>query len=109
MFEGWDSRNLSILDIAVLRPSFFSRNLVFGLKPLVDWMRPIHIFEDGFFYLKSSDGIPRWQLEGGNRSMLPKVNSWRDTGDAPGRKNHQEEAKLTPPHPQPAHSIPTPH
>jgi hypothetical protein len=27
-------------------------------------------------------------------SMLPKVNSWRDAGDTPGRKNHQEEAKL---------------
>jgi hypothetical protein len=27
-------------------------------------------------------------------SMLPKVNSWRDAGDIPGRKNHQEEAKL---------------
>jgi hypothetical protein len=26
--------------------------------------------------------------------MLPKVNSWRDAGDTPGRKNHQEEAKL---------------
>jgi hypothetical protein len=28
------------------------------------------------------------------KSMLPKVNSWRDTGDRPGRKNHQKEAKL---------------
>jgi hypothetical protein len=27
-------------------------------------------------------------------SMLPKVNSWRDAGNTPGRKNHQEEAKL---------------
>jgi hypothetical protein len=27
-------------------------------------------------------------------SMLPKVNSWRDAGDTPGRKNHQEQAKL---------------
>jgi hypothetical protein len=26
--------------------------------------------------------------------MLPKVNSWRDAGDTPGRKKHQEEAKL---------------
>jgi hypothetical protein len=26
--------------------------------------------------------------------MLPEVNSWRDAGDTPGRKNHQEEAKL---------------
>jgi hypothetical protein len=26
--------------------------------------------------------------------MLPKVNSWRDAGDTPGRKNHQEEAKF---------------
>jgi hypothetical protein len=37
--------------------------------------------------------------------VLPKVKSWRDTGHMPGRKDHQEEAKLTPPHPQPAHSI----
>jgi hypothetical protein len=22
--------------------------------------------------------------------MIPKVNSWRDTGDTPGRKNHQK-------------------
>jgi hypothetical protein len=27
-------------------------------------------------------------------SMLSKVNSGRDTGDTPGRKNYQEEAKL---------------
>jgi hypothetical protein len=26
--------------------------------------------------------------------MLPKVKSWRDAGDMPGRKKHQEEAKL---------------
>jgi hypothetical protein len=26
--------------------------------------------------------------------MLPKVKSWRDAGDTPGRKNHKEEAKL---------------
>jgi hypothetical protein len=26
--------------------------------------------------------------------MLPEVKSWRDTGDTPYRKNHQEEAKL---------------
>jgi hypothetical protein len=26
--------------------------------------------------------------------MLPKVKSWRDTGDTPYRKYHQEEAKL---------------
>jgi hypothetical protein len=26
--------------------------------------------------------------------MLPKVNSWRDAGDTPGRKNHQEDVKL---------------
>jgi hypothetical protein len=28
------------------------------------------------------------------RKQIPKVNSWRDAGDTPGRKNHQEEAKL---------------
>jgi hypothetical protein len=27
-------------------------------------------------------------------SVLPKVKSWRDAGDIPYRKNHQEEAKL---------------
>jgi hypothetical protein len=26
--------------------------------------------------------------------MLPKVKSWRDAGDTPCRKNHQEEAKV---------------
>jgi hypothetical protein len=26
--------------------------------------------------------------------MLPKVNSWRDAGDTPGRKNQEKEAKL---------------
>jgi hypothetical protein len=38
--------------------------------------------------------IPRRRLEGGSRKILPKVKSWRDGGDMPGRKNHQEEAKL---------------
>jgi hypothetical protein len=36
------------------------------------------------------DGDKREEAE----SMLPKVKFWRDTGDTPGRKNHQEEAKL---------------
>jgi hypothetical protein len=27
-------------------------------------------------------------------SVLPKVKSWRDSGDTPGMKNHQEEPKL---------------
>jgi hypothetical protein len=27
------------------------------------------------------------------KSVLPKVKSWRDAGDTPYRKNHQEEAK----------------
>jgi hypothetical protein len=36
------------------------------------------------------DGDYREEAE----SKLPKVNSWRDTGDTHGRKNHQEEAKL---------------
>jgi hypothetical protein len=27
-------------------------------------------------------------------SVLLKVKSWRDAGDTPGRKNHQEEAKF---------------
>jgi hypothetical protein len=40
-----------------------------------------------------------WRLQDGNyreeaENVLPKVKSWRDTGDAPCRKNHQEEAKL---------------
>jgi hypothetical protein len=30
--------------------------------------------------------------------VLPKVKSWRDTGDTPGKINHQEEAKLQHPH-----------
>jgi hypothetical protein len=38
--------------------------------------------------------IPRWQLEGGRRKHAPTVKSWRDTGDTPCRKAHQEEAKL---------------
>jgi hypothetical protein len=38
--------------------------------------------------------IPRWQLEGGSRKRASKVKSWRDAGDTPYRKNHQEEAKL---------------
>jgi hypothetical protein len=38
-------------------------------------------------------------LEDGNyreeaESMLPKVKSWRDAGDMPCKKNHQEKAKL---------------
>jgi hypothetical protein len=28
------------------------------------------------------------------KSVLPKVKPWRDDGDTPYRKNHQEEAKL---------------
>jgi hypothetical protein len=32
--------------------------------------------------------------KGGQESVLPKVNSWGDAGETPGRKNHQEEAKL---------------
>jgi hypothetical protein len=28
------------------------------------------------------------------RGRKQKVKSWRDTGDSPYRKNHQEEAKL---------------
>jgi hypothetical protein len=35
------------------------------------------------------DGDYREEAE----SMLPKVKSWRDAGDTPYRKNHQEEAK----------------
>jgi hypothetical protein len=33
-----------------------------------------------------------WREEA--ESLLLKVKSWRDTRDTPGRKNHQEEAKL---------------
>jgi hypothetical protein len=36
------------------------------------------------------DGDYREEAE----SVLPKVKSWRDSGDTPYRKNHQEEAKL---------------
>jgi hypothetical protein len=36
----------------------------------------------------------RWQLERRRRSVPPKVKSWRDAGDTPYRKKHQEEAKL---------------
>jgi hypothetical protein len=43
---------------------------------------------------KEKRGIPRWWLEVGAESMLPKVKSWRDAGETLCRKNHQEEAKL---------------
>jgi hypothetical protein len=43
---------------------------------------------------KRDPKIPRWQLREEAESMLPKVKSWRDTGDTPYRKNHGEEAKL---------------
>jgi hypothetical protein len=36
------------------------------------------------------DGGKREEAE----SVPPKVKSWRDAGDTPYRKNHQEEAKL---------------
>jgi hypothetical protein len=36
------------------------------------------------------DGDEREEAE----SMLPEVNSWRDTGDSPVRKKHEEEVKL---------------
>jgi hypothetical protein len=36
------------------------------------------------------DGCQREEAE----SVLPKVKSWRDTGDKPYRKNHWEKAKL---------------
>jgi hypothetical protein len=36
------------------------------------------------------DGYYREESE----RVLSKVKSWRDTGDTPYRKNHQEEAKL---------------
>jgi hypothetical protein len=32
--------------------------------------------------------IPRWWLEGGAESMLPKVKSWKDAGGTPYRKKH---------------------
>jgi hypothetical protein len=40
--------------------------------------------------VRFQDGNLREEAE----SMLPKLKSWRDAGDAPYRKNHQEEAKL---------------
>jgi hypothetical protein len=39
---------------------------------------------------KFQDGSYREEAE----SMLPKVKSWRDNGDTPYRKKHQEEAKF---------------
>jgi hypothetical protein len=36
------------------------------------------------------DGDYREEVE----SMLPKVNSWRDARDTPGKKNSKKEAKL---------------
>jgi hypothetical protein len=36
------------------------------------------------------DGDKREEAE----SVLPKIKSWRDVGNTPYRKNHQEEAKL---------------
>jgi hypothetical protein len=47
-----------------------------------------------FCQLKTKTKIPRWQQKEEAENMLPKVNSWRDAGDTPGRKNHQEQAKL---------------
>jgi hypothetical protein len=38
--------------------------------------------------------IPRWQLWEEAESVLPKVKSWRDTGETPHRENYREEAKL---------------
>jgi hypothetical protein len=38
--------------------------------------------------------INRQEVRKEAESMLPKVKSWRDTGDTPYRKYHQEEAKL---------------
>jgi hypothetical protein len=40
-----------------------------------------------------------WRFQDGDEReeaeiMLPKVKSWRDTGETLCRKNHQEEAKL---------------
>jgi hypothetical protein len=46
------------------------------------------------FSYKRSKLIQDGSLREESESMLPKVNSWRDAGDTPGRKNHQEEAKL---------------
>jgi hypothetical protein len=43
-------------------------------------------------------------------SVLPKVKPWRDARDMPGRIKPPGRGKtLTPPNPQPTHSIPTPH
>jgi hypothetical protein len=39
-------------------------------------------------------GIPDGGYREEAESMLPKVKSWRDTGDTHYRKNHPEEAKL---------------
>jgi hypothetical protein len=35
--------------------------------------------------------VTKWEEA---ESVLPKVNSWRQAGDTPGRKNHKEETKL---------------
>jgi hypothetical protein len=40
-----------------------------------------------------AEEIPGWWLEGGSRSVLPKIKSWRVAGDTPYRKNQWEETK----------------
>jgi hypothetical protein len=49
----------------------------------------IYIFKK-YFHERFQDGGWREEAE----SMLPKIESWRDTEDTHYRKNHQEEAKL---------------
>jgi hypothetical protein len=52
--------------------------------------------------------IPRWWLEGGSRKHASQCKhlerSWRYTWQERPRRGKT----LTPPHPQPVHSIPTP-
>jgi hypothetical protein len=56
------------------------------------WWRPqkakpshVYVSTGGF-----QDGNQREEAE----SVLPKIKSWRDSGDTLFRKNHREEAKL---------------
>jgi hypothetical protein len=59
-------------------------------------LKPLSLFFKN--HLQSKDNLEdskmaagRWREEA--ESLPPKVKSWRDTGDTPYRKNHQEEAK----------------
>jgi hypothetical protein len=50
----------------------------------------VSIIVFNIFDRRFQDGDQREEAE----SVFPKVNSWTDAEDTPGRNNHQEEAKL---------------